>query len=99
MTGTAAPYGLTCYFPLRRCPGTWWAPPPSKRVSGVIPHWRVRFPSTSAFHARLAAGSSLDGEEVARAGVAGGMAQLRHGARLDLADALAGEVEVLAHLF
>src|SRR5581483_11296849 len=38
----------------------------------------------------------LDGEEVARTRVAAGVAQLRHRPRLDLADALAGEVEVLA---
>ena len=43
--------------------------------------------------------SELDGEEVAGAGVARRVAQLRHGAGLDLADALTGEVEVLADLF
>jgi len=32
----------------RRCLGTWWAPPPSKRPRREIPVWRVRFPSTSA---------------------------------------------------
>ena len=32
----------------RRCPSTWWAPPPSKRLSWAIPMRRVRFPSTSA---------------------------------------------------
>ena len=32
----------------RRCPSTWWAPPPSKRVGRVILVRRVRFPSTSA---------------------------------------------------
>ena len=32
----------------RRCQGTWWAPPPSKRLSQAIPARRVRFPSTSA---------------------------------------------------
>ena len=31
-----------------RCPGTWWAPPPSKRSGRAIPVRRVRFPSTSA---------------------------------------------------
>ena len=31
-----------------RCLGTWWAPPPSKRVGRAIPVRRVRFPSTSA---------------------------------------------------
>ena len=35
-------------MPGRRCPGTWWAPPPSKRVRLAIPAWRGRFPSTSA---------------------------------------------------
>src|SRR5438067_4603256 len=40
-----------------------------------------------------------DGEEVPGAGVARGVAQLRHGPGLDLADALAGEVEVLPDLF
>src|SRR3954463_12744449 len=32
----------------RRCLGTWWAPPPSKRPRRETPVWRVRFPSTSA---------------------------------------------------
>src|SRR5690349_12888715 len=40
-----------------------------------------------------------DREEVARAGVGGRVAELRHRARLDLADALAREVEELADLF
>jgi len=31
-----------------RCPGTWWAPPPSKRLGRVNLVRRVRFPSTSA---------------------------------------------------
>ena len=31
-----------------RCPSTWWAPPPSKRLAVVTPQQRVRFPSTSA---------------------------------------------------
>src|SRR5437588_10371837 len=46
-----------------------------------------------------AGGSELNGEEVAGAGVARRVPELRHGPGLDLADALAGEVEVLAHLF
>ena len=36
------------YGARRRCPGTWWAPPPSKRLGQAIPVRRVRFPSTSA---------------------------------------------------
>jgi len=32
----------------RRSLGTWWAPPPSKRLKRAIPAWRVRFPSSSA---------------------------------------------------
>jgi hypothetical protein len=44
-------------------------------------------------------GEDLDGQEVAGAGVAAGVAQLGHGAGFDLADALAGEVEVLTDLF
>ncbi len=36
------------YRDRRRCPGTWWAPPPSKRLGRAIPVRRVRFPSTSA---------------------------------------------------
>src|SRR5438552_1819540 len=40
-----------------------------------------------------------DRQQVAGAGVTGRMPQLRHGASLDLAYALAREVEVLAHLF
>src|SRR5690606_12257815 len=40
----------------------------------------------------------LDREQVAGAGVGRRVPQLRHRPRLDLADALAGEVEVLAHL-
>src|SRR2546421_10956214 len=42
---------------------------------------------------------SSDGQEVAGAGVARRMAELRHGPRLDLADALTGEVEVLTDFF
>src|SRR4029079_16646625 len=44
-------------------------------------------------------GADLDGQEVAGAGVGAGVTQLGHGTRLDLADALAGEIEVLADLF
>ena len=40
-----------------------------------------------------------DREQVAGAGVARGVPQLRHGTGFDLANALAGEVEVLADLF
>ena len=36
------------YPHVRRCPSTWWTPPPSKRLERVIPVRRVRFPSTSA---------------------------------------------------
>ena len=36
------------YHLLRRCLGTWWAPPPSKRLGWAIPIRRVRFPSISA---------------------------------------------------
>src|SRR5215204_6530395 len=36
------------YVLARRCPGTWWAPPPSKRLGRAILVRRVRFPSTSA---------------------------------------------------
>jgi hypothetical protein len=39
------------YRSKRRCPGTWWAPPPSKRLGRAIPVRRVRFPSTSAITA------------------------------------------------
>jgi hypothetical protein len=42
---------------------------------------------------------SSDSEEVAGARVRGRVTQLRHGASLNLTDALTGEVEVLAHLF
>src|SRR5204862_6390439 len=91
--GGATPL-LTRYVAERRCPGTWWAPPPSKRVRLAIPAWRVRFPSTSADDRR-----PLHGEQVARPGIARRMAQLRHGPGLDLADPLAGEVEVRADLF
>src|SRR5690606_2487561 len=45
------------------------------------------------------AAEALDREEVAGAGVARRVAQLRHRTRLDLADALTREVEVLADLF
>jgi len=41
----------------------------------------------------------LDGEQVACAGVARWMTQLRHRTSFDLANALTGEVEVLANLF
>jgi len=40
--------GSPTTLPPRRCPGTWWAPPPSKRVGRALPVRRVRFPSTSA---------------------------------------------------
>lgn len=36
------------YHPAWRCLGTWWAPPPSKRLGWAIPIRRVRFPSISA---------------------------------------------------
>ena len=37
----------------RRCSGTWWASPPSKRVGRGILVRRVRFPSTSAISSQL----------------------------------------------
>ena len=40
-----------------------------------------------------------DGQEIPRTGVRRRMAKLGHGPRLDLADPLTGQVEVLAHLF
>ena len=40
----------------------------------------------------------FDGQQVPCPGVRGRVAQLRHRPRLDLADALPGQVEVLAHL-
>ncbi len=43
--------------------------------------------------------ADLDGEQVAGAGVARGVAQLRHGPGLDLTDPLTGQVEVLTDLF
>ena len=43
--------------------------------------------------------TALDREKVARAGVARRVAQLAHRSRFDLADALTGEVEVLADFF
>src|SRR5690606_15611487 len=43
-------------------------------------------------------GAVSDSEQVAGAGVAARVTQLAHRPRLDLADALAGEVEVLADL-
>ncbi len=39
-----------------------------------------------------------DGEEVASAGVGARVTQLAHGPCFDLADALTGEAEVVAHL-
>src|SRR5437588_6009932 len=66
-------------------------PPPRKRT-GAPPRGRGPRKRDRLLRARL------DGEEVARAGVARGVAQLRHGPGLDLADALAGQVEVLADL-
>src|SRR5215218_6488802 len=86
----------------RERPGTLW-----RRWTGIEPAGRgspvpaalkavepTRCPDTSGRHARR-----LDGEQVPGAGVRRRVAQLRHGPRLDLADPLAGEVEVLANLF
>ncbi len=33
---------LTCYFAPRRCLGTWWAPPPSKRAGSISLTWGKR---------------------------------------------------------
>jgi hypothetical protein len=52
---TSPPLDAVTYGRRRRCPGTWWAPPPSTRLGRAIPVRRVRFPSTSAtMFARLA---------------------------------------------
>ncbi len=46
-----------------RCLGTWWAPPPSKRVGRAIPVRRVRFPSTSALSPEVASALPHRGTE------------------------------------
>src|SRR5271155_4253492 len=48
---------------------------------------------------RLVSWARSDGQKVTGAGVGGGMAQFRHRPGLDLADPLAGQVEVFADLF
>ncbi len=45
----------------RRCPSTWWTPPPSKRLERVNPVRRVRFPSTSANAEGVALGCTESG--------------------------------------
>ena len=66
------------------------------------PRHRARGPSHrargQAVRAPVAARDGSDGEEVAGAGVGGRVPQLRHGPCLDLADPLAGQVEVLPDL-
>src|SRR5581483_11520387 len=56
-------------------------------------------PSMTSPRTGVARTRGSDREQVACARVARRVPQLRHRACLDLADALAGEVEVLAHLF
>ena len=78
--------------------GVWWPPSSSKRVGRVSPVRWVRFlppPPISP----AAGDEGSDGEEVAGAGVGRRVTQLAHRPGLDLADALPGEVEVLADLF
>ena len=87
----------------RRCPSTWWAPPPSKRLARAIPVRRVRFPSTSAIRTgvgppRQRSADRSDGQQVAAPALEAGWRSLRHRPGLDLADPLAGEVEGVAHL-
>src|SRR5438132_3999610 len=61
------------------------------RPAGSIPvHLRQKGPERAA--------RASDGQQIAGAGVGRGVAELGHGPGLDLADALPGEVEVLAHL-
>jgi len=48
-----------------RCPSTWWAPPPSKRLGRAIPVRRVRFPSTSANRSVSPGGSSPGNSAIA----------------------------------
>src|SRR2546426_5407268 len=67
---------------------------PSPRVVASLAVWGGRDSRKS----RAQESNGSDGEEVAGAGVARRVAQLRHGPGLDLADALPGQVEVLAHL-
>src|SRR5579875_1444641 len=77
-------------------------PCPGRRtVSAIIasytfgaPCYRMR----GAPYRAARGGFGSDAEQVAGPGVGGRVAQLRHGPGLDLADALPGEVEHLAHL-
>src|SRR5438309_8750239 len=60
---------------------------------------RPLFPRDRGKWSGEAAGGGLNGEQVAGAGVAARVAELGHGPGFDLADALPGQVEVLADLF
>src|SRR5207253_1673 len=92
----AAEQAVTAARKLHDC-GKHAAPPDSRELSRK---WRPKFGpyflETSRGKWR---GEGLDGEEVAGAGVAARVAELRHGPGFDLADALPGEVEVFADLF
>ncbi len=63
----------------------------------ILPNLRALRPGPATGGRRTAVGRS-DGEEVARSGIRGRVAQLRHGSRLDLSDPLTGQVEVLPDL-
>jgi hypothetical protein len=52
------PSGRAIYRLRRRCPGTWWSPPPSKRLVAAPLRRRVRFPSTSATSTDRASGAA-----------------------------------------
>ena len=85
-------YALTQYGHLWRCPSTWWAPPPSKRVGRAIPVRRVRFPSTSA---RL----FLNGQKIPSACIATWMTQLRHSSSFNLANSFPSQIKMFPYFF
>ena len=64
-----------------------------------LPQPRAQRPRRAEANAWFAEALGSDGEQVSSAGVARGMTKLGHGARLDLTNALAGQVEVLTDLF
>src|SRR5207248_9722812 len=77
------------------------SPPPVVTVAASTPSWtrkRAKRLARRCYWCGASAGRS-DGEQVACAGVGARVAQLRHRTRLDLADALPRQVEVLADLF
>src|SRR5438309_10027895 len=81
-------------------PRCWFLSPASSRPNCTGPRLETRISgrSSAILPGRLAGRTASTGQQLAGAGVDRRVTQLRHGPHLDLADALPGEVEVLAHL-